>query len=83
MTDDRAHMVENLLVAGLSLVQSLAGGFLTTSNHANQELYEKAQAELVQCLAKSASLSSQLTFSLRHTVDMGHKAVLSQLSDPD
>jgi hypothetical protein len=37
----------NLRVAGLSLVQSLAGGFLTTNNHANRELYDKSQAELV------------------------------------
>ncbi|KAF2022475.1 hypothetical protein EK21DRAFT_14556, partial [Setomelanomma holmii] len=40
-------MVENMRVAGLSLIRSLATGFLTAESHANQDLYERAQVELL------------------------------------
>jgi hypothetical protein len=60
-------MVENLQVAGLSLVQSLAGGFLTTNNHANRELCDKAQAELVA--DRNVLLNSKVALAKRSEGD--------------
>jgi hypothetical protein len=40
-------VVENLRVAGLSLMRSLSSRFLTTSRYHNSELYKKAQAKLL------------------------------------
>jgi hypothetical protein len=40
-------IVENLGVGRISLLQSLAVGFLTTESHANRQLYNKAQAKLL------------------------------------
>jgi hypothetical protein len=56
-------MVENLRVAGLSLVRSLAAGFVTTEGHANQELYKRAQAELLE--DSSLLLDSEVIFTKR------------------
>ncbi|KAJ4354622.1 uncharacterized protein N0V89_006359 [Didymosphaeria variabile] len=56
-------MIENQRVWGQSLVQQLAGGFLTTKHHNNSELYSKAQAELLA--AESLLLQSHVICSER------------------
>lgn len=58
-----APMIENQRVWGLSLIQQLSTGFLTTAHHNNSEIYSKAQAELLS--AKSLLLSSQVIRSER------------------
>jgi hypothetical protein len=62
-----APMVEHLRVVGLSLLRSLAAGFLTTENHANHELYERAQAELLAY--DSVLLDSEVLFAKRSEAD--------------
>jgi hypothetical protein len=55
-------MIENQRVWGQSLVEQLAGGFLTTAHHNNSEIYSKAQALLS---TESLLLSSQVLNSSR------------------
>jgi hypothetical protein len=77
-------MVENLRVAGLSLVQSLAAGFVTTEGHANQELYKRAQAELLA--DSSVLLDSEVIFTKRSDAGIrlvvmtpqGQKTIIAQ-----
>lgn len=55
--------VEHIRVFGLSLVQQLATGFLTTAHHNTSELYSKAQNELIS--SGSLLLSSEVIASRR------------------
>ena len=57
--------IENMRTWGLSLVQSLQAGFLTTARHNNSELYGKAQTELNA--AKSLFLKSNIVYTERST----------------
>lgn len=55
--------IEQIRVFGLSLVQQLSTGFLTTAHHNNSELYSRAQAELLS--ASSLLLNSEVLQSQR------------------
>ena len=66
-------MVENLRVGGLSLLRSLSVGFLTTETHANSQLYEKAEAELIA--DQSVLLGSEVILARRR--DEGVKLIVA------
>jgi hypothetical protein len=67
-------MIEMERVFGLSLVQQLSTGFLTTERHNNSEIYSKAQAELLS--ASSLLLSSTVVASKRSNENDGIKLVV-------
>lgn len=67
-------MVENLRVVGLSLLQTLSSGFLTTSKHVNSELYRKAEVEL---LAKHSLLLNTRVTNTRRSANDGVRLVVA------
>ncbi|KAH7393977.1 amine oxidase, flavin-containing superfamily [Phaeosphaeria sp. MPI-PUGE-AT-0046c] len=76
--------IERIRVFGLSLVQAVSTGVLTTARHNNSELYTKAQNELLS--ATSLLLSSEVVASSRgdHNVKLmvktptGNKLIIAK-----
>lgn len=70
-----APTVERIKVLGLSLVEGIASGTLTTLHHNNSELYTKAEAELLS--DSSLLLQSEVVATSREDGENGIKLLVS------
>ncbi|RAO64121.1 uncharacterized protein BHQ10_000133 [Talaromyces amestolkiae] len=67
--------VERIRTMGLSLVEQIATGFLTTAHHNNSEIYSKIQTELLS--ASSLLLHSEVVLTQRQNDSEGVQLVVN------